>query len=245
MRRTIRRVQQALALITGSHSGMLGPSHVRRMPPSGAHEPYTDNCAAWIDSYEGDDLASGCQPTDRLLAPPSRAHNAQHNHAPTNPSRRVSLDGYVDTYDDSSHGISEKKPEAGFFGPKEPVRGRKWDHARDGDPVIMQSGGPPASSPWRLYIKSSMYGPALSEDGKRVDEEFLEAQTPGYQKPWRGDLDGGNDPEKLSGLIHNKKQRRTLIKRWQVRVKHAQCEHRANIDSIYFLCTPLCRLYFG
>jgi hypothetical protein len=34
--------------------------------------------------------------------------------------------------------MSEKRAETGFFGGlREPVRGRKWDHAREGDPVIM------------------------------------------------------------------------------------------------------------
>ena len=127
----------------------------------------------------------------------------------------MSQDGFIDTYEDLSH--TEKKPETGFFGGhREPVRGRKWDHAREGDPVIMQSGVLPTSSPWRTYIKSSMYGPAISEDAKQVDEEFLQQQTPGYQKPWRGDLEGNEDSEKLTGLLHLRKQRRSLIKRFQV-----------------------------
>jgi len=128
----------------------------------------------------------------------------------------MSQDGYVDTYDDASHGMNEKKTDTGFFGGhREPVRGRKWDHARDGDPVIMQSGVLPTSSPWRTYIRSSMYGPSLTEDGKMVNEDFLRQQTPGYEKPWRGDLEGNEDPDTLSGLLHSKKKQRSLIKRLQ------------------------------
>jgi hypothetical protein len=124
----------------------------------------------------------------------------------------------VDTYDDVLQGRTvPKKPETGFFGgQKQPVRGRKWDHARNGDPVIMQSGATPNSSPWRTYIKSSMYGPGLVEDGKLVDEEFLNQQTPGYEKPWRGDIEGNDGPETLAGLFYNKKQQKSLLKRWQV-----------------------------
>jgi len=178
---------------------------------------------AWIDSYEeGEEIPA--QPTDRLLSAPSRAHAPQHPFQPTPPARRTSQDGYVDTYDDVAHGIAGKKPETGFFGGhREPVKGRKWDHAREGDPVIMQSGVIQTSSPWRTYIKSSMYGPALDEDGKIVDAQFLQQQTPGYQKPWRGDMEGNDDPEKLSGLLHNKKQRRTLMKRFQVWLSHNVC----------------------
>jgi hypothetical protein len=110
-----------------------------------------------------------------------------------------------------------KKQETGFFGGhREPVRGRKWDHARDRNPVIMQSGVLQTASPWRTYIKSTMYGPALIEDGKRVDEDFLQRQTPGYEKPWRGDLEGNEDLDTTRGLLHSKKQRRTLLKRIQV-----------------------------
>lgn len=129
----------------------------------------------------------------------------------------MSKDGYVDIYDETPKS-TEKKHESGFFGHKEPVRGRKWDHVREGDPVIMQSNGHVASSPWRTYIKSSMYGPAPSEDNRKVNEEFLQQQTPGFDRPWRGDMDGGNDPEKSLGLLNSKKRRRSLLKRWQVRI---------------------------
>lgn len=172
-----------------------------------------DHHLAWIDSYEQGDEVLISKPTDRLLSAPSRAIPAQHHYDPAAPERRISQDGYIDDYDDTP-----KKPaETGFFGGhKEPVRGRKWDHARDGDPVIMQSGVQPNSSSWRTYIKSSMYGPQLNEDGERVDNEFLQQQNPGYHRPWRGDIDGGDDPEKLlPGLIHSKKQRRTFVKRLQ------------------------------
>jgi hypothetical protein len=54
------------------------------------------------------------------------------------------------------------------------------------------------------------------EHRKVVTEEALQTQTPGYLQPWRGDLDGGNDLEKGSGLLHSKKKRRSLLKRWQV-----------------------------
>lgn len=170
----------------------------------------------WIDSVEDEDALLTTNPMDRLLSAPSKAHSAQHHYAPTQAPRRQSQDGYVDTYEDASLGMNGKKQETGFFGVhREPVRGRKWDHARDGDPVIMQSGVHPTSSPWKTYIKSSMYGPALTEDGKRVDEDFLQRQTPGYEKPWRGDLEGADDPETLIGLLHSKKQRRSLLKRFQ------------------------------
>ena len=154
--------------------------------------------------------------TDRLLSSPSRVHSAQHHFAPENTARRMSQDGFIDVQDDAALGTTGKRAETGFFGGhKEPVKGRKWDHAREGEPVIMQSGVLPTSSPWRTYITSSMYGPALHEDGKIVDAEFLQNLTPGYQVPWRGDLEGGNDPEKLTSLLHSRKRRKTFFNRVQ------------------------------
>jgi hypothetical protein len=129
----------------------------------------------------------------------------------------------VDEYDDST--LGEKKTGTGFFGhSKEPVRGRKWDHARDGEPVIMQSGVIPKNTPWLGFVKSSMYGPSVHEDGEIVGEEFLEKQTPGYQKPWRGDLEAGEESENLTSLIYSKKRRRTFMKRVQVR--HSRLSQR-------------------
>lgn len=158
------------------------------------------------------------RPSDGLLSSPSRAHSAHHHYAPTQTERRKSQDGFVDTYDDVSHGVTARKPETGFFGGyRDPVPGRKWDHAREGDPVIMQSGVLPNFSPWRTFIKSSTYGPALGEDPKQVDEEFLRTQTPGYEKPWRGDLGDNDDQDNVYGLLHSKRRRRTFMKRLQVR----------------------------
>lgn len=190
----------------------------RKSNPSEGLPTATNRSTAWIDSFEdGDDATSDAQPTDRLLSSPSRAHSAHHHYAPSNTARRMSQDGYVDIYDDAADGMTEKRAETGFFGGhREPVKGRKWDHARDGDPVIMQSGLLPTSSPWRTYIKASMYGPAMSEDGERKDDTFLRQQTPGYEKPWRGDLEGNDDPDTLSNLLHNKKRQRSLVKRFQV-----------------------------
>ncbi|KAF4635053.1 hypothetical protein G7Y89_g3049 [Cudoniella acicularis] len=197
-------VSHSIASSTSTRAGnQAAPRGVRTLPP-------------WIDSYEdGDETLVGTQPTDRLLPPPARAHPAQHNNTPAESSRRISQDGYIDTYDDVSHRLAEKKPEPGFFGPKEPVKGRKWDHARERDPVIMRSGVTPASSPWRMFIKSTMYGPSSLEDTRRVNEEFLQHQTPGYEQPWRGDVDRAADPEKLAGLLYNKKQRRSFFQQWQ------------------------------
>jgi hypothetical protein len=126
----------------------------------------------------------------------------------------MSKDGYVDTYE-TSDSLGNKVPERGLFGTtREPVRGRKWDYAREGDPVIMSAPVGEASR-WATFVKSSMYGPAGGEDVKRVEPEFLNIQTPGYSQPWRGDV-SGDDPEKALGLFRRKERTQAWYEKFQV-----------------------------
>lgn len=150
---------------------------------------------AWISSFEeGDGELVTENPTRPMLSAPSRAHAAQHHYDPTQFARKVSQDGYVDEYDEAAHGLLEKKTKTGFFGGhQEPVRGRKWDHARESEPVILQAGIQNPTK-WSAYIKSSMYGPAIGEDSELVSNDVLQQQTPGYEKPWRGDLESNDTP---------------------------------------------------
>ncbi|EKD18715.1 uncharacterized protein L3040_002141 [Drepanopeziza brunnea f. sp. 'multigermtubi'] len=166
----------------------------------------------WVASYEDEDDIPSSQPSDRVLSSLPRAHSAQHHYAPTNPTRRISQDGFIDSIDEET----KAKNETGFFGGhREPVKGRKWDHIRDSEPVIMHEADMPSSSAWVPFIKSSMYAPARNEDRKIVTPEFLRQQTPGYDKPWRGDLENGEESEKFSTLLYSKKKRKTLLKAWE------------------------------
>lgn len=172
---------------------------------------------AWIYSFEeSDDDFAASRATDLLLKSLPHTHSAQHHYGPTRPERRRSQDGYVGSDDDSSREAPAKSPERVFFGgSREPDKGRKWDHARQGEPVIVQAVLPQISSRWKTFVKSSMYGPAPNEDGRRVDDSFLDKQTPGYVHPWRGDVEGG-DPEKALGLTRRKIRRRIWYERIQV-----------------------------
>lgn len=197
--------------------------------------------AAWIDSVEETDEQSlPSRVTDLLLPAPPQAHSAQHHYSPTKPERRRSQDGYVESDDDVSRETMSKLPERIFFGgPKGPDKGRKWDHVREGEPVIVQSGTPDISSRWRKFVKSSMYGPPLEEDRKLVDTSFLEEQTPGYTRPWRGDLEG-DDPEKLLGLRPSKRRRRVWYERIQVRMpRNCLVSLLLTFSSISLLCIHL------
>lgn len=152
------------------------------------------------------DAEEDSKPTDGLLARPPTALPPQHHYAAAKLDRRMSKDGFVDADADVSE-TAKVVPERGLFGTiREPVRGRKWDHAREGDPVIMQSHRGGGSSPWSTFAKSSRYGPPIGEEGEKVDPGFLDQQTPGYARPWCGDA-RGEDPEKALGLLHRKRKR--------------------------------------
>lgn len=186
---------------------------------------------SWIDSYEeGQESHAHNKPDARRLVTPPKSHNAHHNSSPAKTERRISKDGYEDSGDEWS-GNHEKAPERGIFGGhKEPERGRRWDHAREHTPVIMQTGPDSGADSWRTFVKASMYGPGLADEGKRVDEKFLAELTPGYQQPWRGDAEG-DDVENGLGLLHlhNKKQRRKWYLRIQVCLDLKMVQpHRAN-----------------
>lgn len=201
--------------------------------------------AAWIDSFEENDGQSiPSRVRDLLLPAPPQTHFAQHHYCPTKPERRRSQDGFVESDDEVSHEILPKLPERSFFGgPKEPDKGRKWDHVREGEPVIVQSGVPNISSRWRNFVKSSMYGPLLEEDGKLVETSFLDEQTPGYTRPWRGDLEG-EDPEKLLGLRPSKRRRRMWYERVQVRISQSLMVPLLLIFVVYHCYASTCSSFF-
>ncbi|TQS36080.1 hypothetical protein Golomagni_03479 [Golovinomyces magnicellulatus] len=213
----------------GTHTGYRAiKKDVRALPP-------------WLRTYEEEEEETSA-PIHTLISP-LRSQTAENHQIPDNLARRVSQDGYVDTYEDAPSGINKKKPETGFFGGlKEPVKGRKWDHVRDGDPVIVQTRAPNKILPWRIYIESSSYGPSSDVEFTRVDLDFLKQQTPGYQIPWRGDLEGSKDPENHAGLSHTRKQRKTLTRRIQVRICGAICRFLLIHVQYHLIMHPLAPL---
>lgn len=185
---------------TRSYRQFSSPGKVRSFPP-------------WIDSVEmtyNEDEDS--KVTDRLLAQPAASVPPQHHYATTKAERRASQDGFIDR-DDVSEVVKGGRERTLFGTPRVPVKGRKWDHAREDDPVILQqqSGN---SRHWSGFAKASMYGPGADEEGETVSPEFLDEQTPGYSQPWRGDVPG-EDPEKALGLLHSRKKRLLWYKRAQ------------------------------
>ncbi|PNY28717.1 Regulator of phospholipase D SRF1 [Tolypocladium capitatum] len=140
----------------------------------------------WIDSYEE---RYGPAPEDqlRLLSPPERVVRAQHNATPNEPRRRVSKDGFV-AWDDPQLGPVQDAhagiPHFLRYG-RASMRGRKWDHLRSAEPVIVAGYSPATARPglaWQEFIHSSAWGHMPNEDSEVVDYEVLRKQQPTFDQ---------------------------------------------------------------
>ncbi|KAK1752068.1 hypothetical protein QBC47DRAFT_64572 [Echria macrotheca] len=139
----------------------------------------------WIDSYE----ARYGQPADDqfhvLDSPPPPTVTAQHNHAPSQPQRRVSRDGFVyETMPVVPASKTAKSRMRRMLMGKNAERGRKWDHLRSAEPVIVPrySRATP-SSPWYGFLESSRYGHIPNEESQIVDPEILDKLQPDFNRP--------------------------------------------------------------
>ncbi|KAL2137252.1 hypothetical protein VTI74DRAFT_6463 [Chaetomium olivicolor] len=173
----------------------------------------------WIDSYETRYGRPSEEQLRALSSPPPRALPAQHNHSPSNLQRRVSKDGYI--YENPAvlglEGARTSRARLRTFLTRKDgtERGRKWDHLRSAEPVIVQRYSRTASgSPWRSFVLSSRYGRLPDEEAQIVDPEELDRLQPGFNGPV--EVPGIND-------TNGRKPTRTkrLYKRlWLVILRH-------------------------
>ncbi|KAF5503352.1 Cullin-1 [Colletotrichum fructicola] len=175
----------------------------------------------WIDSYETR-YGQATEDQLRLLSPPAPAVPPQHNHAPAEPDRRVSRDGYVDLAGDPFLENSRTRPKiklTDVFRGKGAQHGRKWDHLRTADPVIVSkhraaTQGPPAA--WRDFLQSSTYGHMEGEESEVVDASVLDKLQPDFNK--RYDETMHRDVESKTS---RRKQSKTIWKRlWSMVLRH-------------------------
>ncbi|KAL2121531.1 hypothetical protein VTJ04DRAFT_5558 [Mycothermus thermophilus] len=178
---------------------------------------------AWIDSYEP---RFGTPSEDQLRAlncpPPPRALAPEHNHIPSPIKRRVSRDGYIQ--DNQAIQDLEGPAVASYARFRRILRrrdaterGRKWDHLRSAEPVIVPRfirSGP--DSPWRGYVQSSRYGRLPNEESEIVGWDVLEKLQPGFNDPVNLPQDG------TAGTGGNGDTRRkVLYKRlWRILLRH-------------------------
>jgi hypothetical protein len=153
------------------------------------------------------------------MSPPPRALPAQHNHSPSQAQRRVSRDGFV--YENPAvvglEGARTSRARLRKFLTRKDgsERGRKWDHLRSAEPVIVPrfSRATP-DSPWRSYVQSSRYGRLPNEEAAVVDPEVLDKLQPGFNGPV--------DVPDLNGAMARRPTRtKVLYKRlWRIILRH-------------------------
>ncbi|CCC13572.1 hypothetical protein SMACR_07197 [Sordaria macrospora] len=138
----------------------------------------------WIDSYEeryGQPLPGQGGILNR---PPPRTVPAQHNSTPTEP-RRVSKDGFVYEPDGLERRKDSKIKLRRILKRGDGTeRGRKWDHLRTDEPVILHRHAHYTSnSPWSDFIHSSQWGHMPNEHSEVVDYQTLEKLQPNFNSP--------------------------------------------------------------
>lgn len=130
---------------------------------------------------------------NNLSAPP-RAVAPQPNSVPQETHRRVSKDGYIDT-DDPTLGPAQKVrariPHFLRHG-RASIRGRKWDHLRSAEPVVVAGHNPTPWQPpvtWHDFITASRWGRPENERSSVVSPEYLNDLYPNFNRQTALDLD--------------------------------------------------------
>ncbi|PON21348.1 hypothetical protein TGAM01_v209799 [Trichoderma gamsii] len=170
-----------------------GPSSSSRSPPSTSTSTDFTNprlrtartIPPWVVTND-----EGRPITDeqrRLLNPPRPSAAPQRNSNPQPPQRRVSKDGFV-SWDDPKLGPPQNErgriPHLFKYG-RADARGRKWDHLRTAEPVIVSSHPSTFQQPsvtWAEFIRSSAWGRPRNEHSEVIDIEALNRLQPNFNK---------------------------------------------------------------
>lgn len=169
----------------------------------------------WIDSYEERYGLPSPGQGGILNRPPPRSVQAQHNSTPTEP-RRISKDGFVYEPDGlERRNDSKVKLRRMLKRGDGAERGRRWDHLRTAEPVILHRYAHYTSnSPWSDFIHSSQWGHMPNEHSEIVDYQTLEKLQPNFNSPVN--LDVADDANKSRAG-----RRSALYKRlWQHVLRH-------------------------
>ncbi|KAI0396296.1 hypothetical protein F5Y17DRAFT_420333 [Xylariaceae sp. FL0594] len=148
--------------------------------------PLRTTVPAWVELYDED--VHGVRP-DNFISSPQAAVHPEQNRGNHPLKRRVSHDGYVEWVDEK-HGRVSKLPV--FLRKRADRPGRRWDHLRTSEPVIMGLGyRPPHEDPydrWRDFIHSSSYGRDPNDRCEIVGQDMLSQLMPGLDQPVRTPL---------------------------------------------------------
>lgn len=174
---------------------------------------------AWISSYKpGYGQISPEQL--QLLSPPARAVRPTPNSVPSEPQRRVSRDGFVNFEDPSLGEPREDKsviPDFFRYGMGS-AKGRRWDHLRSTDPVIVSgytTGSRENPTSWHEFVHSSTWGRSPNEKSQIVDDKTFHDLQPTFDQA----VDWNLDPHRF--YIKERRSKRFTKRMWDMAMRHS------------------------
>lgn len=171
----------------------------------------------WVASYEEHD---GPDPPEVRLVPdlPPQAIRPDHNNAPAPRQRRVSRDGFVE-WDAAEPAMGPlKRKHMAMKRKRQNQRGRKWDHLRSSEPVIIPSYlmRDDSISPWKSFIDASKYGRIPGEQSEKVDPARLEELMPGFNDVNKSP----RIPDTTEARIKRSRRKALHERGWRLLLKH-------------------------
>ncbi|RYP91820.1 hypothetical protein DL770_002076 [Monosporascus sp. CRB-9-2] len=182
--------------------------------PRPGFNPLRETIPPWVEIYDPDvhgELSEKRRPEGQEdLKTPRPIARSDTNKSTHKLKRRVSKDGYVEWVDEK-HDHASRLPV--FLRKRADKPGRRWDHLRTADPVIMGLGyRDPHEDPyarWRDFIRSSAYGLDPNVEHDIVPYEVLQEQMPGLSRPVRTPL------HPLDPMTRRRSRKKTLVMRFK------------------------------
>ncbi|KAI0176094.1 hypothetical protein GGR52DRAFT_344695 [Hypoxylon sp. FL1284] len=176
--------------------------------------PLRTTVPAWVELY--DDHTHRQKNGEQRVPRPQPTLRPEQGTGSRPLKRRVSKDGYVDWVDEK-HDRTSKLPV--FLRKRADRPGRRWDHLRTAEPVIMGLGyRAPNEDPyqrWRDFIGSSSYGRNQDDEYEVVPYQVLQQQMPGLDQPVRSPF------HPLDPMIKRRSRKDTWIMRfWNFVLRH-------------------------
>ncbi|KAF2870490.1 hypothetical protein BDV95DRAFT_573956 [Massariosphaeria phaeospora] len=100
--------------------------------------------------------------------------------------------------------------------PKDTVRGRKFDHAREGVPVTLTTPVSETASKWQQFAKASEYDPNRPEvptRGEVMSDDWIKENLPDLEEPWHP-LDEEEEEQEKGFWLFNRRRRTRRVDRW-------------------------------
>jgi hypothetical protein len=173
--------------------------------------------AAWV-VQDGPELPINQHSKDALQKPcaPAPAAHPQQKKGPNDLARRLSKDGFEDWVDKRQLRQS-RVPQ--LLRKRADRPGRRWDHLRTAEPVIIGTGyRPPGSDPyaqWRDMIHSTWYGRLPGEESEIVSDEYLHQLQPGLDN----EVKAPYHPRDPKPVLASRKQR-FMSRFWDFMLRH-------------------------